>query len=76
MLQTAISGPQAASSSVSPLGVIDIKGVCDLLHTSRTWVEQAIRHDPAFPRPFKLGARRYVKFDDLKTWVEQLARAA
>jgi len=77
MLQTAISGPQSqAAPSVSALGVIDIAGVCSLLHTSRTWVENAIRKDPGFPRPFKLGARRYVKFEDLKSWVEQRARAA
>jgi predicted DNA-binding transcriptional regulator AlpA len=65
-----------ASSAVSPLGVIDIEGVCEVLHASRTWVEQAIRNDKTFPKPFKIGARRYVKFDDLRAWVEARARAA
>ena len=71
-----LANPAAQTTSVSPLGVIDIAGVCEILGVSRTWIEQQIRHDRTFPRCFKIGARRHVKFADLQSWVESKARAA
>jgi predicted DNA-binding transcriptional regulator AlpA len=78
MLQHSLmSGAVAQStSSLSPLGVIDIAQVCELLGVSRTWVEKQIRADRTFPRCFKIGARRHVKITDLQAWVEAQARAA
>jgi excisionase family DNA binding protein len=65
-----------SAPTVSPLGVVDIEQVCELLNVSRSWIEQQIRRDKTFPKLFRLGARRHLKFDDLKSWVEQRARAA
>ncbi len=65
-----------AAPSVSPLGVVDIDQVSELLGVSRTWVEKTLRSDPTFPRPFRLGARRHIKLSDLQMWVDQKARAA
>jgi predicted DNA-binding transcriptional regulator AlpA len=72
-----LNGPVAQSApTVSPLGVIDIAQVCGLLGVSRSWIEAQIRGDKTFPRLFRIGARRHMRFDDLKMWVEQRARAA
>jgi predicted DNA-binding transcriptional regulator AlpA len=65
-----------SASSFSPLGVVDIEQVCRLLGVSRSWIYQMIKHDPTFPKLFKLGARQHMKFSDLQHWVEQKARAA
>jgi excisionase family DNA binding protein len=75
MLQHPTPSAQAAPA-VGPLGVLDIEQVCALLGVSRSWLENIIREDATFPRPFKIGARRLVKFSDLQSWVEQKARAA
>ena len=64
------------TSSLSPLGVVDIEQVCDLLGVSRTWIYKMIHNDKTFPKLFKLGARQHMKLDDLRNWVEQRARAA
>jgi len=77
MHHLALNGPVAQSApTVSPLGVIDIAQVCELLGVSRSWIEAQIRSDKTFPRLFRIGARRHMRFDDLKMWVEQRARAA
>ncbi len=67
---------EQATPAAFPLGVVDINTAARLLNTSRTYIETMIRRDSAFPRPFKIGAKRYVRFDDLRHWVEQRARAA
>jgi excisionase family DNA binding protein len=72
----AMNGPVAQTTSLSPLGVVDIEQVCDLLGVSRTWIYKMIRSDKTFPKLFKLGARQHMKLDDLRNWVEQRARAA
>ena len=76
MLQHATAPTSPAAPAVSPLGVVDIASICDLLGVSRSWLENTVRQDETFPRPFKVGARRLVKFADLQAWVEQKARAA
>lgn len=73
---TLTSASVSSAAPLSPLGVIDIEDICKLLDVSRSWIETTIRRDKSFPKPFKLGARRYVRFDDLRNWVEQRARAA
>ena len=55
-----------AAPAVSALGVVDIASICELLGVSRSWLENTIRQDETFPRPFKIGARRLVKFADLQ----------
>lgn len=75
MLQHPTPSAQAAPA-VGPLGVVDIPAICELLGVSRSWLENTIRNDATFPKPFKIGARRMVKFADLQAWVEQKARAA
>jgi excisionase family DNA binding protein len=76
MLQHATAPTSLAAPAVSALGVVDIVSICELLGVSRSWLENTIRQDETFPRPFKIGARRLVKFADLQAWVEQKARAA
>ena len=76
MLQHTSAPVVQAAPAVSPLGVVDIASICDLLGVSRSWLENTVRQDETFPRPFKIGARRLVKFADLQAWVEQKARAA
>jgi excisionase family DNA binding protein len=75
MLQHQTPSVQAAPT-VGPLGVVAIEQVCALLGVSRSWLENIIRSDLSFPRPFRSGARRLVKFSDLQAWVEAKARAA
>ena len=60
----------------SPLGVIDFNGAALLLRVSSPTLERIIRREREFPRFFKIGARRYVRFDDLQDWIDQKARAA
>ena len=76
MLQTLSAPVVQAAASVSPLGVIDMDQVCELLGVSRTWIEKVVRSDATFPRPFRIGARRHIKVSDLQLWVDQKARAA
>ena len=76
MLQTLSAPVVQAAASVSPLGVVDLVQVCELLGVSRTWIEKVVRSDPTFPRPFRIGARRHIKVSDLQLWVDQKARAA
>ena len=78
MLQHHLAHGAVAQSApaVSPLNIVDIEQVCELLNVSRSWIEQQIRRDKTFPKLFRLGARRHMKFDDLRNWVEQRARAA
>ena len=76
MLQHGSPPVAQAAPAVGPLGVVDIASICELLGVSRSWLENTIRHDATFPRPFKIGSRRLVKFSDLQAWVENKARAA
>ncbi len=76
MLQHGTAPAAQAAPAVGPLGVVDIAAICELLGVSRSWLENTIRQDETFPRPFKIGARRLVKFADLQAWVESKARAA
>jgi excisionase family DNA binding protein len=76
MLQHTSAPVVQPAPAVSALGVVDIASICELLGVSRSWLENTIRQDETFPRPFKIGARRLVKFADLQAWVEQKARAA
>jgi predicted DNA-binding transcriptional regulator AlpA len=77
MLQhSALNTPAVQTAPSVSLGVINIDGVCEILGVSRTWIEQQIRRDKTFPRPFRIGARRHIKVSDLQMWVDQKARAA
>jgi predicted DNA-binding transcriptional regulator AlpA len=60
---------QSAPTGVSPLGVVDIPQVCELLGVSSSWIEAQIRSDKTFPKLFKLGARRHMRLSDLQSWV-------
>ena len=60
----------------SPLGVVDFNGIAQMLRVSGPTLERIIRREREFPRFFKIGARRYVRFDDLQDWIDQMARAA
>ena len=71
MLQHTSAPVVQAAPAVSPLGVVDIASICDLLGVSRSWLENTIRQDETFPRPFKIRARRLVKFADLQAWVSR-----
>jgi predicted DNA-binding transcriptional regulator AlpA len=57
-----------------PLGLVDLHGLCDLLRISRSSAERLIKNDPAFPRPFKIANRRFVRFEDLQQWVCEKAK--
>lgn len=76
--QLAVSAPTAPIGfpPASPLGVIDFNGIAQLLRVSTATLERIVRRDHSFPRLFKIGARRYARFDDLRDWVDQKARAA
>ena len=58
-----------------PLGLVDLPGICQLLGVSRSSAERLIKNDPSFPRPFRIASRRYVRFEDLKRWVEEKSAA-
>jgi predicted DNA-binding transcriptional regulator AlpA len=75
MLHSAISGA-LPTGPASPLGLVDFEELGDLLRVSRPTLERLIRKDHTFPRLFRIGGKRYARFDDLRIWVEQLARAA
>ncbi len=76
MLQPGTAPAAPAAPAVSPLGVVDMPSICEWLGASRSWLEQTIRTDETFPRPFKIAGKRLVKFADLQAWIESKARAA
>ena len=78
-MATAPSAPPATTVMLrpsSPLGIIDFNGIAQSLGMSIATLERLVRKDATFPRLFKIGARRYARFDDLRDWVDQKARAA
>ncbi len=65
-----------AMPPASPLGIIDFNGIASLLGMSIATLERLVRKDETFPRLFKIGARRYARFNDLRAWIDEKARAA
>jgi hypothetical protein len=41
---------------------------------SRSWLDRRLRYDPNFPRPLRVGARRFWKLAELVEWEASLAR--
>lgn len=74
--RSAVGGNAQPSGPTNPLGLVDIEELGELLRVSRPTLERMIRKDLSFPRLFKIGGKRYARFDDLRIWVEQQARAA
>jgi excisionase family DNA binding protein len=76
MLPSASANGSTHVVGPASLGVVSFDGACELLEVSRPTLERLIRSDEEFPRPFKIGGRRYVRFADLVKWVDRCAEKA
>ena len=68
---------QAPLGEPSPLGLVGKSEMCWLLQVSRPTLDKIIK-DPAedFPTVFKIGKRRFARFEDIVRWVARKAKAA
>jgi len=44
-------------------------------NVSEMWIERRLRNDSRFPRPIKIGLRRYWRLEDLVDWERECAAA-
>ena len=72
----AVASGALPSGPMNPLGLVGFEELGELLRVSRPTLERLIRKDPTFPRLFRIGGKRYARFEDLRIWVEAQARAA
>jgi predicted DNA-binding transcriptional regulator AlpA len=54
------------------LNIISLNQVCTILGVTRTSLYTYLKKDPTFPKPFKIGQGRLVRFaeSDINAWLK------
>ena len=67
---------QSPMGEPSPLGLVGKSELCWLLQVSRPTLDKIIKDpDEDFPTVFKIGKRKFARFEDILGWIARKARA-